>query len=204
MSLCGAKTRNGGTCKKNALIGKTRCKLHGGKSTGAPKGNKNNLKAGGIYSQFLTDEERAISAEMELGNLDEELKLCKIRLMRALKAEAEQQAQVEEFDKLELEALNESPSLIGGLPDNDELIQTKQFRRRDYGTIIDRLIARIESLETRRASLIQMSLDAERKKLENTELTNSINSIVNDELVTEMEVTIVGTQNQNNTDRASS
>lgn len=173
MSLCGAKTRNGGTCKKNALIGKTRCKLHGGKSTGAPKGNKNNLKAGGIYSQFLTDEERVISAEMELGNLDEELKLCKIRLMRALKAEAEQQAQVEEFDKLELEALNESPSLIGGLPDNDELIQTKQFRRRDYGTIIDRLIARIESLETRRASLIQMSLDAERKKFELDKISKS-------------------------------
>lgn len=164
-NLCGAKTRSGSPCQSKAMAN-GRCRMHGGKSTGAPKGNKNNLKAGGIYSQFLTDEERVISTEMELGSLDEELKLCKIRLMRALKAEAEQQAQVEEFDKLELEALNEAPSLIGGLPDNDELIQTKQFRRRDYGAIIDRLIARIESLETRRASLIQMSLDAERKKFE--------------------------------------
>lgn len=171
-NLCGAKTRSGSPCQSKTMAN-GRCRMHGGKSTGAPKGNKNNLKAGGIYSQFLTDEERAISAEMELGNLDEELKLCKIRLMRALKAEAEQQAQAEEFDKLELEALNESPSLIGGLPDNDELIQTKQFRRRDYGTIIDRLIARIESLETRRASLIQMSLDAERKKFELDNLSNS-------------------------------
>lgn len=171
-NLCGAKTRSGSPCQSKAMAN-GRCRMHGGKSTGAPKGNKNNLKAGGIYSQFLTDEERVISAEMELGNLDEELKLCKIRLMRALKAEAEQQAQVEEFDKLELEALNESPSLIGGLPDNDELIQTKQFRRRDYGTIIDRLIARIESLETRRASLIQMSLDLERKKLELDKLSKS-------------------------------
>jgi len=171
-NLCGAKTRSGSPCQSKAMAN-GRCRMHGGKSTGAPKGNKNNLKAGGIYSQFLTDEERSISAEMELGSLDEELKLCKIRLMRALKAEAEQQAQVEEFDKLELEALNESPSLIGGLPDNDELIQTKQFRRRDYGTIIDRLIARIESLETRRASLVQMSLDAERKKFELDKLSKS-------------------------------
>lgn len=171
-NLCGAKTRSGSPCQSKAMAN-GRCRMHGGKSTGAPKGNKNNLKAGGIYSQFLTDEERSISAEMELGSLDEELKLCKIRLMRALKAEAEQQAQVEEFDKLELEALNESPSLIGGLPDNDELIQTKQFRRRDYGTIIDRLIARIESLETRRASLVQMSLDLERKKLELDKLSKS-------------------------------
>ena len=131
------------------------------------------MKAGGIYSQYLTDEEQIISTKMELGSLDEELKLCKIRLMRALKAEAEQQAQVEEFGKLELEALNEAPSLIGGLPDNDEIIQTKQFRRRDYGTIIDRLIARIESLETRRASLVQMSLDFERKKLELDNLSKS-------------------------------
>lgn len=171
-NLCGAKTRSGSPCQSKAMAN-GRCRMHGGKSTGAPKGNKNNLKAGGIYSQFLTDEERVISAEMELGNLDEELKLCKIRLMRSLKAEAEQQAQVEEFGKLELEALNESPSLIGGLPDNDELIQTKQFRRRDYGTIIDRLIARIESLETRRASLVQMSLDAERKKFELDKLSKS-------------------------------
>ena len=171
-NLFGAKTRSGSPCQSKAMSN-GRCRMHGGKSTGAPKGNKNNLKAGGIYSQFLTNEERAVSAEMELGNLDEELKLCKIRLMRALKAEAEQQAQVEEFGKLELEALNESPSLIGGLPDNDELIQTKQFRRRDYGTIIDRLIARIESLETRRASLIQMSLDAERKKFELDKLSKS-------------------------------
>lgn len=171
-NLCGAKTRSGSPCQSKAMAN-GRCRMHGGKSTGAPKGNKNNLKAGGIYSQFLTDEERVISTEMELGSLDEELKLCKIRLMRALKAEAEQQAQVKEFDKLELEALNEAPSLIGGLPDNDELIQTKQFRRRDYGTIIDRLIARIESLETRRASLIQMSLDAERKKLELDNLSKS-------------------------------
>ncbi|OTP97233.1 hypothetical protein B6D16_00995 [Gilliamella apicola] len=171
-NLCGAKTRSGSPCQSKAMAN-GRCRMHGGKSTGAPKGNKNNLKAGGIYSQFLTDEEQTISSKMELGSLDEELKLCKIRLMRSLKAEAEQQAQVEELDKLELEALNESPSLIGGLPDNDELIQTKQFRRRDYGTIIDRLIARIESLETRRASLIQMSLDAERKELELDKLRES-------------------------------
>lgn len=83
--------------------------------------------------------------------------------MRALKAEAEQQEQI---DKLELEAYTESPALIGGIPDDEELITVKQFKRRDYMSIIDRLTARIESLETRRASLVQMSLDAERKRLE--------------------------------------
>lgn len=186
MSLCGAKTRNGGTCKKQALIGKTRCKLHGGKSTGAPKGNQNNLKAGGIYSQYFTDEEKKISTELELGSLDDELRLTKIRLMRALKAEAEQQEQI---DKLELEACTESPALIGGFPDDEELIIVKQFKRRDYASIIDRLTARIESLETRRASLVQMSLDAEKKRrdLKNDDGNTSKSTPIRIELVTPKE-----------------
>jgi hypothetical protein len=165
MSLCGAKTRNGGTCKRSPLAGKNRCRLHGGasKNGGAPQKNKNAVKDGNIYSQFFTDEEKQLSTELELGSLDDELRLTKIRLMRALKAEAEQQEQI---DKLELEAYTESPALIGGIPDDEELITVKQFKRRDYMSIIDRLTARIESLETRRASLVQMSLDAERKRLE--------------------------------------
>ena len=31
---CGAKTHSGGTCGHKVIPGKTRCKLHGGKSTG--------------------------------------------------------------------------------------------------------------------------------------------------------------------------
>lgn len=31
---CGAKTRAGGACQNPAIGGRTRCKLHGGKSTG--------------------------------------------------------------------------------------------------------------------------------------------------------------------------
>ncbi|WP_442866776.1 HGGxSTG domain-containing protein [Agrobacterium sp. ST15.13.015] len=33
--LCGAKTRKGTPCQCKAIEGKNRCKLHGGKSTGA-------------------------------------------------------------------------------------------------------------------------------------------------------------------------
>ena len=32
---CGAKTRSGGPCKNPAIAGRLRCRLHGGKSTGA-------------------------------------------------------------------------------------------------------------------------------------------------------------------------
>lgn len=33
-TLCGAKTRSGGSCLHKAIPGKTRCRFHGGKSTG--------------------------------------------------------------------------------------------------------------------------------------------------------------------------
>lgn len=42
---CGAKTRRGTSCQCPAMAN-GRCRLHGGKSTGAPKGNKNALKSG--------------------------------------------------------------------------------------------------------------------------------------------------------------
>ncbi|WP_416194501.1 hypothetical protein [Sphingomonas sp. 10B4] len=35
------------------MKGKKRCKLHGGKSTGAPKGNKNSWKHGARSGEFM-------------------------------------------------------------------------------------------------------------------------------------------------------
>jgi glucans biosynthesis protein len=43
---CGARTRSGSACLSPAISGKSRCRLHGGKSTGALQGNQNALKHG--------------------------------------------------------------------------------------------------------------------------------------------------------------
>src|SRR5690625_5185758 len=55
---CGAKTRNGGKCK-NWAMKNGRCRMHGGKSTGAPpekmKRNKNARKHG-LFAKYLPDE----------------------------------------------------------------------------------------------------------------------------------------------------
>jgi hypothetical protein len=48
---CGAKTRNGGVCKKPPLLGKTRCKLHGGLSV--PAGPEHHSYKSGRTSKFL-------------------------------------------------------------------------------------------------------------------------------------------------------
>jgi hypothetical protein len=38
---CGARTRAGTPCQRPAIRGRTRCRLHGGLSPGAPRGAKN-------------------------------------------------------------------------------------------------------------------------------------------------------------------
>lgn len=49
---CGAATRSGGSCCAPRIIGATRCRMHGGKGSGAPKGNCNALKDG-LYTAAM-------------------------------------------------------------------------------------------------------------------------------------------------------
>ncbi|MGO8840343.1 MAG: HGGxSTG domain-containing protein [Methyloceanibacter sp.] len=42
---CGARTRSGDPCRSPAMPN-GRCRMHGGKSPGAPKGNRNAWKNG--------------------------------------------------------------------------------------------------------------------------------------------------------------
>ena len=141
---CGAKTRSGEPCKNAPLEGKTRCKLHGGASTGPKKpalGNKNAAKPGSIYSQYLTPEEQIAFDSLELGKVDDELRLTRIRLARALAAENHKP----EIDAI---TIREGGRGVGVVP------LEKSYKRRDYVGIIDKLTARIESLERTRAELL--------------------------------------------------
>lgn len=147
MALCGASKRgNGEPCKRHAVPGSLRCKLHGGKSSG-PKvpgdqtGNRKAAKPGSIYSKFLTDEENDALAGIELGRVDDELRLTRIRLMRALSRE-------NEFgNELEIDSEKHEAGVISGT--------TTTSKVRDYSGLIDRLTARIESLERTRAELLK-------------------------------------------------
>ena len=57
---CGARTRNGKTCRAPALRGKTRCRMHGGAAgSGAPFGNGNAVKHGFFTSEAI-DERRFV------------------------------------------------------------------------------------------------------------------------------------------------
>ncbi|WFU44981.1 HGGxSTG domain-containing protein [Bradyrhizobium sp. CB82] len=49
---CGARTRNGSPCQSPAMPN-GRCRMHGGPSPGAPKGNKNALKHGWYSAEAI-------------------------------------------------------------------------------------------------------------------------------------------------------
>lgn len=71
---CGAKTRAGTPCKCPALRGCNRCRLHGGLSTGAPKGPKNgNYRDGNSTAEAIAERRWLKSLVREFGKekLDE-------------------------------------------------------------------------------------------------------------------------------------
>jgi hypothetical protein len=101
--VCGAKTRSGGTCGKPPLAGRTRCKLHGGKSpvgVAAPsyqgKGYSKYFpkEIARVYEQTLHDPELLSTREHIaladsrvhelLANLHDRSPLTKLKEIRAL------------------------------------------------------------------------------------------------------------------------
>ena len=48
---CLARTRSGAECRSPAVKGKQRCRMHGGKGSGAPIGNRNARKHGGYSAK---------------------------------------------------------------------------------------------------------------------------------------------------------
>ena len=149
MAQCGAKTRSGEPCKRHAVPGSSKCKLHGGAASKANKANKHAAKPGSIYSQFLTDEENDVLASIDLGRVDDELRLTRIRLMRAL-------ARENEFGN-ELEIDSEK------IEDGEKATTSKV---RDYSGLIDRLTARVESLERTKEDLETRRLTNEKLRRE--------------------------------------
>jgi hypothetical protein len=148
---CGAKTRAGGRCQQPGMPKNGRCRYHGGMSTGPGKGNQNATQHG-IYAKYLTEDERVAYAELKLGSVEQELRLTRIRLARALAAEEAAQGEPELDEVVTHDLIGEE----GSREDRKEKV-------RDYVGIIDKLTARIESLEKTRALLIELGGDPDKE-----------------------------------------
>jgi hypothetical protein len=143
---CGAKNRKGGSCKQPPMPN-GRCRYHGGLSTG-PKDTTNSAKNSlkhGIYATRMTEEEIAITRSIQLGTVDDELRLTRIRLRRALECEANAAGAPELEEVIERDVAAE----VGAR-------REEKSRVRDYVGIIDKLTSRIESLERTRRELLKV------------------------------------------------
>lgn len=141
---CGAKTRAGGRCRKPKMPN-GRCRLHGGMSTGpkVPNTRRNAFKLG-LYCKNLLPGELAMYRAIKLGNIDDEIRLNRVRLNRVLAAEANAEAGALEVAEVI------TRDLVGfGAKREEKSVPV------DYHGLIEQLSKRIESLEMTRAKLLQ-------------------------------------------------
>ena len=134
-----------------------RCKFHGG-CTGAKPGNTNAL-AHGIYSDALMEGESEIYDAIPVGDFTHEIRITKLRLRRALKAERRQQVllssgDAEECQKaLVLESTGTDSERVG---DGQSKVVKKNVVRRatDFGAVIHNLVNQLVKLENQRALMM--------------------------------------------------
>lgn len=146
---CGALNRQGEPCKRAPAKGKTRCKLHGGKSKG---GKESKRFSHGIYSSVLTPDELSIQDALSarLSSVDDEINLIRVRLLRAQRAENEERLN----GTLQIE---EVKTVVGG----EFSGTTTTSRKTDWPGIIDRLMGRLGQLMKVRMELKVATGDSE-------------------------------------------
>ena len=150
-TICGARNRQGQPCQKPPMRGKNRCLAHGGKT---PKGRNggalNENHKHGLYSSALTDEERELWDEIKLGNVDDELRLCRIQLRRAMN-----------LDAAIGKAPNDPKNLVGielseirRTTSNGKSTTDAVSKRPDVAGRMNTLLGRIAQLEKTRSELL--------------------------------------------------
>lgn len=144
--VCGATNRQGEPCQRPPLKGKKRCRLHGGKSL---ETNKNAVKHG-IYRKTLSEEEQAMWLDIQVGSVDDEIRMMRIMMNRAIETNAAIRAapnDVKNMAGFELSEINRTTK--GGKQDT-----SLTSKRPDTVAIIDRFAGRIAMLEKTRAELL--------------------------------------------------
>ncbi|UEM08203.1 hypothetical protein JL101_036510 (plasmid) [Skermanella rosea] len=156
--ICGAKNRQGQPCQKRPLKGKNRCANHGGRTPERQNGGKSNGRySHGLYSRHLQDDETAIWKDIPLGNIDDEIRIAKIWLARALELEGAIQKNANSPKNqagFELVEFRQSTDDRGG-----KSLDTVS-KRPDVSGRVNWLLGRIAQLEKTRGELLQVMKEA--------------------------------------------
>lgn len=150
---CGAMTRGGTPCKRAPVEGKARCKLHGGLSTGAPKGNSNAVKHG-FYSDALLPEEKLLYERAEVGSLDDEIRLARVKLHRFVRLSGS--LELKDMVDGALEVTRKIGMAYDPATEDMAPYDKKEFKAAapDYADLIIRQIDLIRKLELARKDLM--------------------------------------------------
>lgn len=159
---CGAKTRgrNGEPCRSPAMAN-GRCWLHGGK---AAKGAKNPNMTHGIYSTVFTPEEQELYARVQLGSVDEEIRLLTVRIKRINEALAQIEANPNdvnsmvgfELDEIERHGARQDPNKDpkGKQTGGGGVLKVKS-KRPDFRALLGSFVQRKANLEDLRFRMLQ-------------------------------------------------
>jgi hypothetical protein len=142
--ICGALNRQGKPCQKPPMKGRERCLMHGGATPTGTRGNRTH----GLYSQYLTPAEQERWEEVQVGVVDDELKMLRVYLARCVALDATMTAPPG-ADGLELSEVRQSSSDEDGMTRIDAI-----SRRPDVMGRMNWILGRIAQLERTRADLI--------------------------------------------------
>ena len=147
---CGAKTRNGGSCKAPAMKN-GRCRVHGGASKGPKTPNtKNNAVKHGFYSDALQPSEKILWERVEIGSIDDEIRLMRIKLHRLVSLSGSSAVADLIDSALEVTRKQGNDPELGPFDRNEIKVKAPQ-----YADLILQAIAEIRKLELQR---LQMQL----------------------------------------------
>jgi hypothetical protein len=145
--ICGAQNRQGKPCQVAPMLGKERCRLHGGKT---PKGKHTGPMTHGLYSKSMSPAEREVWNDISLDSLDDEIRMCRIWLARA--GEMDYQTSQNPHDPKDMTGfeLVEIRRTTGGGKTSTDAVS----KRPDLWARKDRLLGRLAHLVKTRAELI--------------------------------------------------
>jgi len=158
--MCGARIKHPTThryCRQGPAPGQTggmphRCRRHGG-CGGPPPGTRNALKHG-VYCEVLLPGEEDLYEELSVGDLTHEIKITKLRLMRAYKAERSQQQLLHSASAVDQDKALQLESSSKRLANGRALEAQITKRTVDFGTVIHNLISQLTKLENQRVIML--------------------------------------------------
>lgn len=179
---CGAKTRSGAPCKGYPMAN-GRCRMHGGKSTGARDaarpGNTNATKHG-FYSDALQPDEFILWQRVEIGSLDDEIRLMRVKLHRLVRLSGSADVADLVDSAIEVAQKMDTHPKVGSFDKSE--IKVKAPR---YGELIIQAIEQIRKLELARVDMAEAAHAAKERE----------EGVKSDEPITEFRVTVVTPEN---------